>query len=208
LFCGCYQKSHFNRSINSAPTPSAVAWANQSICVGVPALTSNTSTKTIDAYVRRRNTYATWEASRYYERATGSCLPKSCRSPRLLAGEKNISPSRSDVFSQKCLQNPVFLVNGCNEAFDNCGDAERKPIGCFCRSQLFITGVRRIAKVFQLFAERLGGTPPAAAAPVPAAALTAAKAGRNKQEGLGTRRLGHAASRGKRTQARRDTRSR
>ena len=39
-------------------------------------------------------------------------------------------------------------------------------------------------------------------------ALTAAKAGRIKQEGLGTRRLGHAASRGKRTQARRDTRSR
>ncbi len=39
-------------------------------------------------------------------------------------------------------------------------------------------------------------------------ALTAAKAGRLKQEGLGTRRLGHAASRGKRTQARRDTRSR
>ena len=39
-------------------------------------------------------------------------------------------------------------------------------------------------------------------------ALTAAKAGRIKQEGLGTRRLGHAASRGKRAQARRDTRSR
>ena len=39
-------------------------------------------------------------------------------------------------------------------------------------------------------------------------ALTAAKAGRIKQEGLGTRRLGHAASRGKRTQARRDMRSR
>jgi len=39
-------------------------------------------------------------------------------------------------------------------------------------------------------------------------ALTAAKAGRIKQEGLGTRRLGHAAARGKRTQARRDTRSR
>ena len=52
--------------------------------------------------------------------------------------------------------NPVFLVNGCNKPFDNCGDVERKPIGCFCRSQLFITGVRRIAKVFQLFAERLG----------------------------------------------------
>ena len=39
-------------------------------------------------------------------------------------------------------------------------------------------------------------------------ALTAAKAGRIKQEGLGTRRLGHAAARGKRAQARRDTRSR
>ena len=39
-------------------------------------------------------------------------------------------------------------------------------------------------------------------------ALTAAKAGRIKQEGLGTRRIGHAAARGKRTQARRDTRSR
>ncbi len=39
-------------------------------------------------------------------------------------------------------------------------------------------------------------------------ALAAAKAGRIKQEGLGTRRLGHAASRGKRTQARRDMRSR
>ena len=39
-------------------------------------------------------------------------------------------------------------------------------------------------------------------------ALAAAKAGRIKQEGLGTRRLGHAAARGKRAQARRDTRSR
>ena len=39
-------------------------------------------------------------------------------------------------------------------------------------------------------------------------ALTAAKAGRIKQEGLGTRRIGHAAARGKRAQARRDTRSR
>jgi hypothetical protein len=37
-------------------------------------------------------------------------------------------------------------------------------------------------------------------------AVTAAKSGRLKIEGLGARRIGHAAARGRRTQARRDTR--
>ena len=39
-------------------------------------------------------------------------------------------------------------------------------------------------------------------------AVTAAKSGRLKIEGLGARRIGHAAARGRRTQARRDTRPR
>jgi hypothetical protein len=39
-------------------------------------------------------------------------------------------------------------------------------------------------------------------------ALTAAKAGRIKMQGLGTQRVSHIAARGKRAQARRDMRSR